>query len=105
MYGQDSDVLDLLTRGAPTDNSDWYTRVLSGQTPLMVACRFNDPLTAEHLLKWGAALDARDVNNNTALHYACDGNAADCVRLLLAHNSPTGEPGVCVAVSTDWQPC
>ena len=59
----------------------------------MVACYYNYPLTAEHLLKWGAALDARDESNSTALHYACDNNAADCVRLLLAHNSPTGEPG------------
>ena len=65
----------------------------------MWACDFNYPLTAEHLLKWGAALDARDEGNNTALHYACANNAADCVRLLLAHNSPTGEPGcVCSCV-------
>ena len=96
--GQDSHVLDLLTRGAPTD-SDWYTRERSGLTPLMEACESNHPLTAEHLLKWGAAVDARDKNNNTALHYAYVNNAADCVRLLLAHNSPTGEPGcVCSCV-------
>ena len=59
----------------------------------MGACANNHLLTAEHLLKWGAALDVRNVNNWTALHCACDKNAADCVRLLLAHNSPTGEPG------------
>ena len=65
----------------------------------MRACWYNHPLTAEHLLKWGAALDARDEENWTALHYACVNNAADCVRLLLAHNSPTGEPGcVCSCV-------
>ena len=90
--GQGSRVLDLLTRGAPTDG-DWYTRVVNGQTPLMRACVNNHPHTAEHLLKWGAAVDARNEYNYTALHYACANNAADCVRLLLAHNSLTGEPG------------
>ena len=65
----------------------------------MMSCAYNHPLTAEHLLKWGAALDARDVSNRTALHWACARNAVDCVRLLLAHNSPTGEPGcVCSCV-------
>ena len=96
--GQDSRVLDLLTRGAPTD-SDWYTRERSGLTPLMQACARNHLLTAEHLLKWGAAQDTRNENNNTALNFACACNATDCVRLLLAHNSPTGEPGcVCSCV-------
>ena len=91
-WGRDSEVLDLLARGAPTD-SDYYTRVRSGGTPLIAACYNNRPLTAEHLLKWGAKVEARDERNYTALHYACALNAPDCVRLLLAHNSPTGEPG------------
>ena len=98
MQGQDSRVLDLLTSGVPTDG-DWYTRKRSGRTPLMMACYHNHLLTAEHLLKWGAALDARNEDNWTALHYACVNYYADCVRLLLAHNSPTGEPGcVCSCV-------
>ena len=66
---------------------------------MMQACINKHPLTAEHLLKWGARTDTRNVFNKTALHYVCDSNAADSVKLLLAHNSPTGEPG-CVAVST-----
>ena len=71
----------------------------------MRACYYNHPLTAEQLLKWGARVELRDGYNWTALHDACDGNSMPCVRLLMSHNSPTGEPSVCVAVSTDWQPC
>ena len=72
----------------------------------MAACLTNQPLTAEHLLKWGAVVDMRSVDNDTALHYACWKNSMDCVRVLMDHNSPTGEPGcVCVAVYTHWQPC
>ena len=60
----------------------------------MQACRSNQPLTAEHLLKWGAVVDKRSVvDNRTALHFACYNNYMDCVRVLMAHNSPTGEPG------------
>ena len=65
----------------------------------MQASKYNHPLTAEHLLNWGAVLDARDEVNWTALHWACANNAAVCVRLLLAHNSLTREPGcVCSCV-------
>ena len=71
----------------------------------MRACYSNQPLTAEQLLKWGARVELRDGNNWTALHYACAGKSMPCVKLLMSHNSPTGEPSVCVAVSTDWQPC
>ena len=84
-------MLDLLAKGAPTDG-DYYTREEDGKTPLMAACAYSHPLTTEHLLKWGAKVDAREVRNYTALHFACLNNATDCVRLLLSHNSPTGEP-------------
>ena len=76
-----------------------------GSTPLMVACGYNYPLTAEQLLKWGARVELRGEDNLTALHWACNDNSMPCVRVLMSHNSPTGEPSVCVAVSTDWQPC
>ena len=85
-------MLDLLARGADPNN-DYYNREHSGLTPLMRACQFNQPLTAEHLLKWGAVVDKRNESNNTALHYACYHNCMGCVRVLMAHNSPTGEPG------------
>ena len=90
-------------RSGADPNSDYYRR--EGTTPLMIACYNNRLLTAEQLLKWGARVELRDVTNRTALHKACNGNRMPCVRLLMSHNSPTGESSVCVAVTTDWQPC
>ena len=98
LNGKDRDVLDLLARGVDPDHS-YYSRMHSGFTPLMGACYSNHPLMAEHLLKWGARTDVRTVNNNTALHWACALKAGDCVGLLLAHNSPTGEPAGCVRMA------
>ena len=93
-------MLALLARG--TDPNKLYY----GSTPLIEACMYKQPLTAEHLLKWGAVVDKRDEYNSTALHLACYHNSMDCVQVLMDHNSPTGEPGcVCVAVYTHWQPC
>ena len=84
-------MLALLARGADPDYDEY--------TALMAACVYNQPLTAEHLLKWGAALDKSDDDNRTALHDACINNSMDCVRVLMDHNSPTGEPGcVCSCV-------
>ena len=51
----------------------------------------NHSLRAEYLLKWGARVDSRNVNNYTALHLACKFNNFDCVKELMAHNSSTGE--------------
>ena len=73
-------------------DSNFYTREHYGETPLMMACWYNHPLIAEHLLNWGAQVDAKTVSNSTALHYACLYNSAECVKVLLAHNSSTGEP-------------
>ena len=86
-------MLALLARGADPN------KLTYGYTPLIGACWSNHPLTAEHLLKWGAVVDKRSESNYTALHYACYYNRMDCVRVLMDHNSPTGEPGcVCSCV-------
>ena len=83
-------MLALLARGADPN------KLTAGTTPLIEACWYNQPLTAEHLLKWGAVVDKRnDVDNITALHEACVYNSMDCVQVLMDHNSRTGEP-VCV---------
>ena len=73
-------------------NSDWYSRENKGLTPLIWACSNNHPITAKYLLQWGARVDTRDEGNWIALHHACYFNNIDCVKVLLAHNSPTGEP-------------
>ena len=88
--GQDSEVLDLLGRGVDPD-SDYFTRVQGGWTPLMMACYYNNSFTAECLLKWGAKVVARSDLNFTPLHWACFKNSIDCVQVLMDHNSPMGE--------------
>ena len=88
-YGRDQEVLDLLHRRVDPDiylAQHW-------------ACYRNHPRSAELLIKWGASLSVIDYNGRIALHWACRGNSMDCVRLLLSHNSPIGEPGcVCSCV-------
>ena len=93
-HGVDTLVLELLARGADPNHNEFYNRVHFGFTPLIVACQYNHPLTAEHLLRWGAAVDKRTtVSKNTAFHFACYHNRMECVRVLMTHNSPTGELG------------
>ena len=85
-------MLDLLHRGADPD----IARALHN------ACYRNHPRIAELLIKWGASLSLTDsVDGGTPLHDACVVNRMDCVRVLMVHNSPTGEL-CCVAVSSHW---
>ena len=80
--GHDTIVSNLLRRGA---DPDIYT-------PLHTACQYNHPHMAVSLIQWGADLRRRYVNGWTPLHWACDSNALACVKMLLEHHSPTGEP-------------
>ena len=89
--GRDKEVLALLKKGAPP-NSDYYKTEYQGRTPLMMACEFNHPSSAEYLIKCGARLsDTNDLRRWTPLHYACDRNSTDCVQVLLKYNTPKGE--------------
>ena len=84
-------MLDLLHRGAHPDTS----------LALHVACNSNHPRTAELLIKWGASLGHTNDYGLSLLFDACLGNSMDCVRLLMSHNSPKGEPGcVCSCVQS-----
>ena len=92
LYGQDTEVLDLLRRGTNPDGDDYY--------PLHYACAYNHPHSAETLIQWGADLRRRYPSSSgyvnaggTPLHRACDNNSMACVKVLLEHHSPTGEPG------------
>ncbi len=91
--GRDQEVLELLQRGAPPNNSDYYTRVCHGNTPLHRACQYNHHRSAELLIKYGAIVAATDYDNQTPLHWACTNNYKAIAQLLLEHNCPTGEPG------------
>ena len=88
--GNKSTLLSLLHRGTDPDHLGLY--------PLHMACRNNHPHCAEPLIKWGAQLE-RGWGGDTPLHQACYYNNMACVKVLLAHHSPTGEPGcVCSCV-------
>ncbi len=90
--GRDREVLELLQRGAPP-NSDYYTRVQYGLTPLNRACTDNHLRSAELLIKFGAIVAATDNDGWTPLHSTCFYNRKDATKLLLEHHCPTGEPG------------
>ncbi len=91
-HGPDQEVLQLLQRGVPP-NSDYYTRVQGGYTPLHGACAYNHLHSAELLIKFGAIVTATDNYGQTPLHYACIHNSEATAQLLLEHHCPTGEPG------------
>ncbi len=90
--GRDQKVLKLLQRGAPPNNSDYYTRVNYGYTPLHWACVGNYLRSAELLIKFGAIVAATTNSGWTPLHSACAYNSEDTAKLLLGH-CPIGEPG------------
>ncbi len=90
--GRDQEVFELLQRGAPPDNSDYYTTVQHGETPLHWACINNHLRSAELLIKFGAIV-AATTSGWTSLHWACIFNRKDTAKLLLEHHCPTGESG------------
>ncbi len=87
--GRDQEVLKLLQRGAPP-NSDYYTRVHNGDTPLHMACTINNIRSAELLIKFGAIVAAKANDGWTPLHWACFFNSKATAKLLLEHHCPTG---------------
>ncbi len=91
--GRDQEVLELLQRGAPPNNSDYYTTVQHGDTPLHRACANNNLSSAELLIKFGAIVTATSNSGKTTLHLACFLNRKDIAKLLLEHHHPTGELG------------
>ncbi len=98
--GPDQKVLKLLQRGAPPNNSDYYTREQHGDTPLHTACTYNHLRRAELLIKFGAIVAATTNNGWTPLHSACAYNSKATAKLLLEH-CPAGEPGCyssCVSI-------
>ncbi len=90
--GLDQEVLELLQRGVPP-NSDYYTRVCDGETPLHWACADNHLRCAELLIKFGAIVAATANDGWTPLHKACYYNNKATAKLLLEHHCPPGEPG------------
>ena len=100
-YGHDREVLELLQRGVPPNNSDYYTREQRGYTPLHRACELL-PRTADLLIKFGAIVAATDNVGWTPLHYACNNNSKATAKLLMEHHCPTGERACTVKNEVQW---
>ncbi len=91
--GRDQEVLELLQRGVPPGNSDYYTRERGGYTALHMTCTYNHLRSTELLIKFGAIVAATTNVGWTPLHSACAYNRKDIAKLLLEHHHPTGESG------------
>ncbi|XP_064392624.1 ankyrin repeat domain-containing protein 49-like [Halichondria panicea] len=87
--GHDQEVLELLQRGAPPNNSDYYTREQRGYTPLHRACVNDNLRSAELLIKFGAIVAATDNDGCIPLHDVCLLNSKATAKLLLEHHRPT----------------
>ncbi|XP_064388252.1 uncharacterized protein LOC135336416 isoform X2 [Halichondria panicea] len=87
--GPDQNIFELLQRGAPPNNSHYYTREQDGHTPLHWACANNHLRNAELLMKFGAIAATTNNYGSTPLHWACLHNNKDTAKLLLEHHCPT----------------
>lgn len=56
-------------------------------TPLMLACQNNNPDDVKTMLSKGAAVDAKDSNDRTALLYCAENIETKCIELLLSYNA------------------
>ncbi|XP_064387531.1 uncharacterized protein LOC135335855 isoform X9 [Halichondria panicea] len=86
--GRDQEVLELLQKGAPPNNSHYYSEQ-GGGTPLHRACANNHIRSADLLIKFGAIVAAKNNDGYIPLHWACVYNSMDTARLLLEHHCPT----------------
>eukprot|EP00041_Stephanoeca_diplocostata_P011156 m.180951 g.180951 ORF g.180951 m.180951 type:complete len:437 (-) comp18439_c0_seq3:212-1522(-) len=73
----------LLTDSPDLLDLDWPNHDNGGLTPLMRAAASGWIFGVETLAKFGANVDATDPYGTTALHYACEHNKIDMVRLLI----------------------
>ncbi|KAG8578197.1 hypothetical protein GDO81_010418 [Engystomops pustulosus] len=82
-FGEDTCVERLLKLSVDTDVLDY-----KGATPLQ---RCKDAKTMQILLKYGADVNWKDNDGNTALHMMCYGEPGesmmDCIQLLLTHKA------------------
>ena len=73
---------ELLRVGADPNVFD-----LQNSTPLMYACKTNQPRAVQTLLDYGAAVNESDDRNMTALMMAASRNAAEVISLLLERDA------------------
>ena len=82
-------VLQLLQKGVDPNHS-CYNRVKYGRTPLHWTCRYNNHRLVQHLIQWGAGLDAVTRSGATPLHEACSHGSLQSARLMLLEGCSTG---------------
>jgi ankyrin repeat protein len=75
-------VRSLIDAGARSDITN-----RKGQSALMQAARRADPSLLTFLLDRQVAIDDQDHDGDTALHWACMHNRAQCIALLLEHGA------------------
>lgn len=81
----DPAVVDALLAGGVEINR----RTKGGKTPLLVACKAADVVTARRLLDAGAKIDALRWKGYSALDHACWAGSQELVRLLIDRGAPT----------------
>jgi hypothetical protein len=84
----DHAVVDALLAGGVGINR----RTKDGETPLLVACKAADVVTARQLLDAGAKIDASSWKGFSALEHACWAGSRELVRLLIDRGAPTDVP-------------
>ncbi|XP_052896395.1 uncharacterized protein LOC128303468 [Anopheles moucheti] len=85
-------VLRFLVESDRKVKSNVNRKEVSGQglTPLQIAARKGYPDVTQVLLQHGANVLLRDVNGNSALHFAVECGCVKTVRLLLRHGASSG---------------
>jgi ankyrin repeat protein len=84
----DPAVVDALLAGGVEINR----RTKDGKTPLLVACKAADVVTARQLLDARATIDASSWKGYSALDHACWAGSQELVRLLIDRGAPTDVP-------------
>lgn len=94
----------LREQGYPADDLDAVAE--HGMTPLMRAAKLGDTAIMFELIQSGAALDATNVDGNTALWLACVGESLEAIDLLIRagtnpdHQNDNGATCLMYAAST-----
>ena len=83
--------LRLLQKGVDPNHS-FYNRERNGFTPLHEACWYNNHQLVQHLIQWGAGLDAVSIGRwgDTPLHQACSRGSLQSARLMLLEGCSAG---------------
>ncbi|PAA54089.1 hypothetical protein BOX15_Mlig025367g1 [Macrostomum lignano] len=91
--GEWANVESLLRKGdfQPGDVSE--ADEVSGETPLMMACKDNKLVIVDRLLENGASVSDKSSDGRTPLHFASQFAKDDVIKLLLSRKADPSQPG------------